>query len=435
MPGRKNRAAQTIPTARAPRSVARSSWSGRSMARRVSYPIRSMSNRGVGMRRAHAVRVRQGLLPPKTAGSPGFAAALSGLLPGLGQAYQGRWVRGILMVLLPIFAVLLAGTFIAIADPLTSLVLRNAPAFTFVVAGCLLTYHLYVVADAFAGKLRGIGALRGRHLAEYLVLAVVCASLVAFYGTLYRGSAPWASLAAKIFEPIARQPLIANAQEPLVSWSGTERLNVLLLGVVSHGGLRDRADRVPLRAAAQERGHRHPLRPIAARPQRLQPREPTGGGPHRAAGADRAGRSPAAAPGHRGSRRELREDELRPREHPAARAVRDGHRRLGDPQRGPLPVRRRLRALRAPLHRRRRRLLPCPGRREGPRARGTALLRPAGEGRGRLGRGPGRGRRAGGRAERRRSARRAGLHGHERVERAGGALGGVRAHRREALHR
>jgi len=139
------------------------------------------------------------------------------------------------MVLLPIFAVLLAGTFIAIADPLTSLVLRNAPAFTFVVAACLLTYHLYVVVDAFAGKLRGIGALRGRRLAEYLALAVVCASLVAFYGTLYRGSAPWASLAAKIFEPIARQPLIANAQEPLVSWSGTERLNVLLLGVDARG--------------------------------------------------------------------------------------------------------------------------------------------------------------------------------------------------------
>jgi LCP family protein required for cell wall assembly len=72
----------------------------------------------------------------------------------------------------------------------------------------------------------------------------VCASLVGFYGTIYRGSAPWASLAGKIFEPIARQPLIANAaQEPLVAWSGTERLNVLLLGVDARGdGSTDNTD-------------------------------------------------------------------------------------------------------------------------------------------------------------------------------------------------
>src|SRR3989442_6898057 len=155
-----------------------------------------MSNRGVGMRHVQAVHMRRPPTSAEPAGSAGFAAVLSGLLPGLGQVYQGRWVRGLLMILLPVFAILLSGTFIAIADPLTSLVLRNAPAFTFVVAACLLTFHLYVVGDAFAGKLRGIGALRGRRLAEYLVLAVVCASLVAFYGTLYRGSAPWASLAA-----------------------------------------------------------------------------------------------------------------------------------------------------------------------------------------------------------------------------------------------
>src|SRR5438445_11300861 len=214
------------------------------MARRVSYPIRSMSNRGVGTRHAQAVRTRRPPPAPGPAGSPGFAAVLSGLLPGLGQVYQGRWVRGLLMILIPIFAILLSGTFIAIADPLTSLVLRNAPAFTFVVAACLLTFHLYVVGDAFAGKLRGYAGLRGRRAVEYMALALVCASLVGFYGTIYRGSAPWASLAGKIFEPIARQPLIANAaQAPLVAWRGTERLNVLLLGVDARGdGSTDNTD-------------------------------------------------------------------------------------------------------------------------------------------------------------------------------------------------
>src|SRR5256885_2018984 len=102
------------------------------------------------------------------------------LRPGLGQMYQGRWVKGLLMILLPIFTVLLAGAFIAIADPLTTLVLRNAPAFTFLVAAAFFVYHLYVVADAFAGKLRGMGSLSGRRLLDYAILGVVCVSLVAF---------------------------------------------------------------------------------------------------------------------------------------------------------------------------------------------------------------------------------------------------------------
>lgn len=168
-------------------------------------------------------------------GSPGFAAVLSGLLPGLGQMYQGRWVKGMLMILLPIFTVVLTGAFIAIADPLTTLVLRNAPAFTFLVAGVFLTYHFYVVADAFAGRLRGMGSLSGRRLLDYAILGVVCLSLVAFYTAAYRGSAPWAGFFAKIFAPIANAPLIAAAgQDPSPpAWTGTERVNVLLLGIDS----------------------------------------------------------------------------------------------------------------------------------------------------------------------------------------------------------
>ena len=168
-------------------------------------------------------------------GSPGFAAVLSGLLPGLGQMYQGRWVKGILMILLPIFTVLLAGAFIAIADPLTTLVLRNAPAFTFLVAAAFFMYHLYVVADAFAGKLLGMGSLSGRRLLDYAILGVVCVSLVAFYSAAYRGSAPWAGFFAKIFAPIANAPLVAAAgQDPsLPAWTGTDRVNVLLLGIDS----------------------------------------------------------------------------------------------------------------------------------------------------------------------------------------------------------
>jgi LCP family protein required for cell wall assembly len=194
-----------------------------------------MSNRAGTDARASAVRA----LPARNvSGSPGFAAVLSGLLPGLGQMYGGRWLRGILMILVPIFVVFLTGAFIAIADPLTTIVLRNAPAFTFLVAGLFFTYHIYVVADAFAGRLRGLGAFRGRRVFDYIALALVCVALVGFYAAAYRGSSPWAGLAAKIFAPIANAPIVGGPGTPTAppAWTGSERLNVLLLGIDSRPG-------------------------------------------------------------------------------------------------------------------------------------------------------------------------------------------------------
>jgi LCP family protein required for cell wall assembly len=175
------------------------------------------------------------LSAPRVGGSPGFAAVLSFLLPGLGQMYLGRWIRGALIILLPIFTVLLTGAFVAIADPLTSFVLRNAAAITFLVVGAFFIYHLFVVADAFAGKLRDVGSLRGRHVLDYFVLGLVCLALVAFYAAAYRGSAPWAGAFAKVFAPLANGPSIgtpgSDQESPPPGWTGTDRLNVLLLGI------------------------------------------------------------------------------------------------------------------------------------------------------------------------------------------------------------
>jgi polyisoprenyl-teichoic acid--peptidoglycan teichoic acid transferase len=139
------------------------------------------------------------------------------------------------MILLPVFTVLLVGAFVAIADPLTSFVLRNAAAVTFLVASAFFMYHLIVVADAFAGKLRDTGSLRGRHVIDYLVLGVVCIALVGFYAAAYRGSAPWAGAFAKVFAPLANSPIGATPgteqESPPPGWTGTDRLNVLLLGI------------------------------------------------------------------------------------------------------------------------------------------------------------------------------------------------------------
>jgi len=168
-------------------------------------------------------------------GSPGFAALLSALLPGLGQAYQDRWVKAVLMLLLPIFAFVLAGAFVVNADPLTAWVLRNATYVTFLVIAAALVYHLFVVVDAFLGRMK---RFRGRHLIDYAVLALVTTTLIVTYGTIYRESTPWAGLMTRIFAPISRQQVAPTpvGQEPAPVWTGNERLNVLVLGIDMRDG-------------------------------------------------------------------------------------------------------------------------------------------------------------------------------------------------------
>src|SRR5207245_3528909 len=115
---------------------------------------------------------------------------------------------------------------------LRSVVLRNGPYVAFLLIGGMLVYHLYVVGDAFAGRVR---RLRGRHAVDYAVLAVVTFALIAGYGTIYRQSAPWAALAARMFAPFAQIHASTSAEgtpaEAPPDWSGRDRLNVLLLGI------------------------------------------------------------------------------------------------------------------------------------------------------------------------------------------------------------
>jgi LCP family protein required for cell wall assembly len=142
------------------------------------------------------------------------------------------------MLLLPMLAFVLAGAFVVNADPLTAWVLRNATYVTFLVIASALVYHLYVVVDAFAGRMR---RLHGRHVIDYAVLGLVTTTLIVTYGTIYRESTPWAALATSVFAPIARvQPFPTPVgEEPAPVWTGNERLNVLLLGIDTRDG--DRA--------------------------------------------------------------------------------------------------------------------------------------------------------------------------------------------------
>lgn len=172
-------------------------------------------------------------------GSPGLAAICSGLLPGLGQLYQERWRRGVIVFAVPIAVLLLGGALVATFDPLTSFAVRHAVVFTVAVVGGLLLYHLWAVGDAFAGVFRDGTSLRGRHAADYAALAIVTVALIAAYGSLYRGANAWAGLAAKVFAPVANATARQSGAWQAPEWNGHERLNVLVLGVDSRGGVGD----------------------------------------------------------------------------------------------------------------------------------------------------------------------------------------------------
>jgi len=169
-------------------------------------------------------------------GSPGLAAVCSGLLPGLGQLYQERWIRGVIAFLIPVLAIALGGAFIATFDPLTALVIRHAVVFTVVILGALFLYHVWTVADAFASVFRDGTSLRGRHAADYFALGIVTLALIAGYGSIYRGANAWAGLAAKVFAPVAGATARGvSTSFDLPPWNGRDRLNVLVLGVDSRG--------------------------------------------------------------------------------------------------------------------------------------------------------------------------------------------------------
>lgn len=176
-------------------------------------------------------------LAPVVEGSPGFAALLSALLPGLGQAYLGRWVRGAVLLALPIVATLAFAGLILFGGPLTSLALQQAKLLALLLIGGLFAYHVVVAADAFVGRLR---VVRGRHTIDYALLAAIVLGLVVLYYGAYRYTLAWADLVTTVFEPPpgriigAGTPVAGTSTAP--GWSGRDRLNVLLLGIDTREG-------------------------------------------------------------------------------------------------------------------------------------------------------------------------------------------------------
>lgn len=177
------------------------------------------------------IRTRTRTLTREGEGSPGFAALLSALLPGLGQMYQEHWRRGVAMLLVPPIAV---ATFIVLTlfvGPVASAVVRRATLFALLVVGGLFAYHVTVVGDAFAARSLRV---RAWHAVDYgLLLAIVLGMSVAYFA-VYRHAGAWAAALDAVFEPAPGRTLGAGTTSggtTAPSWSGHGRLNVLLLGI------------------------------------------------------------------------------------------------------------------------------------------------------------------------------------------------------------
>jgi LCP family protein required for cell wall assembly len=166
-------------------------------------------------------------------GSPGFAALLSALLPGLGQMYHGRWRRGLAMLGIPVLALAVFAGLVLTFGPVAAAVVRRAPLFAVLVVGGMFAYHVTSVGDAFAGRLGG-GSLRTRHTIDYaLLMAIVLGMSIAYYG-VYRQGTGWASVVGAVFEMPEGRTIGAgspSAGTTAPAWSGRDRLNVLLLGI------------------------------------------------------------------------------------------------------------------------------------------------------------------------------------------------------------
>jgi len=161
----------------------------------------------------------------------GLAAALSVFLPGLGQLYAGRVRRAATIIAAPLAIGFLLFALLSLVSPLVAALLRVAVGVAATVVALLAVYHGAVVLDAFAAPSTRGRLLAGKRPIEYAALAGSFAVLAVLYVTLFRQATAWASLTAKVFEPFQQS---GGSSGP--AWSGTDRLNVLLLGVDTRQG-------------------------------------------------------------------------------------------------------------------------------------------------------------------------------------------------------
>jgi LCP family protein required for cell wall assembly len=172
--------------------------------------------------------------------SAALAAALSFLLPGLGQAYAGRtrlallFVAPVLLVAGTIGGALLVGTEIL----LRTLLVPGALAAVLVVNVALMAWRLIAIGEAGLTPV----APRGRSPLAVGVAVVLMLVTVGMHTWLASATLAADRALAQVFEPPPAEVLPPppgghpDPVDPTYEWDGTERVNILLIGYDSGPG-------------------------------------------------------------------------------------------------------------------------------------------------------------------------------------------------------
>lgn len=135
------------------------------------------------------------------------------------------------MLIVPVLGVGLFAAVALLVGPVASAIIRRAALFAVLIVGGLFAFHVVVVVDAFAGPYRRAA---GRRVVDLALLAATVIGLSLGYLAVYRQSSEWATVVAGMFQQSPGRTLGAgttSADTAAPRWSGSERLNVLVLGV------------------------------------------------------------------------------------------------------------------------------------------------------------------------------------------------------------
>ncbi len=184
--------------------------------------------------------------------SAALAAALSFLLPGLGQAYAGRLGLGLLFAAPVLLLIGMSGGALVVGAHtlLDALVVPGALAAVVAVDLVLMVWRLVAIGHAGLGRpaARGDGsspmAVPRRSTATVAFVAVLMAVTIGTHLWVAQTAVAAENALAHIFEPPAASegPVVDPAfghldpSLPEYAWNGTERLNMLLIGYDSGPG-------------------------------------------------------------------------------------------------------------------------------------------------------------------------------------------------------
>jgi LCP family protein required for cell wall assembly len=175
--------------------------------------------------------------------SAALAAALSFLLPGLGQAYAGRMARSLLFATPVLLLIgMIGGALLLCTDILLrTLLVPGALTVVLVLNGALMAWRLVAIGEAGLTPV----PTRGRTPTAVAIVVILWIVTVGMHSWIATATLAADHALAEVFEPPEVQqppdpahpdPAHPDPYDPTYRWDGTERVNILLIGYDSGPG-------------------------------------------------------------------------------------------------------------------------------------------------------------------------------------------------------